>query len=162
VSVWRSGGVTLYLGDVEDVLPTLPEGSMTACLCDPPYGLGEVKDIKALLRAWLDGDGGDSQQTNGFMGKDWDKVPSPSVWREVLRVLAPGALVLAFSGARTCDLLGMSMRLAGFRDSDMLVWLVGSAFTKGADVSKQTISTITERVMAFRPLGEEDSVFSTR
>lgn len=134
---WESNEIQLYLGDVEDILPTLPGHSAVACLCDPPYGLGEVKAIHALLTAWLNGDDGKEQQTAGFMGHDWDITPSPSIWREVLRVLAPGALVLAFSGARTCDLLGVSMRLAGFRDSDMLVWLVGSAFTKATDVAKQ-------------------------
>jgi len=57
------------------------------------------------------------------MGKGWDKVPPPSVWREVLRVMKPGAYILCFAGCRTVDLMGISLRLAGFEDNNLLAWL---------------------------------------
>jgi len=34
-----SADVTLYRGDCLEVLPTLPPGSVDACICDPPYGV---------------------------------------------------------------------------------------------------------------------------
>lgn len=34
-------GVTLYLGDCRELLPTLPR--VDACVTDPPYGIGHVK-----------------------------------------------------------------------------------------------------------------------
>jgi len=123
-------------GKIEDVLRQYPPGIFSAVLCDPPYGLGEVRDIEALLKAWLANADGTDQQTAGFMGRDWDKVPHPGIWREVLRVMAPGAFIMAFSGCRTVDLLGISMRLAGFQDNNLLLWLQGQGFPKAADCSK--------------------------
>jgi len=124
-------------GKVEDVLKDYPPGTFQAVLTDPPYGLGTVKDIHGLLRHWLDGTDGEHLQTSGFMGRDWDAVPSPETWREVLRVLSPGAFIMAFSGCRTQDLMGVSMRLAGFEDNSCLYWMYSSGFPKSTDVSKQ-------------------------
>ena len=46
-------------GDCLDVMRSLPENSIEACVTDPPYGLGQVKDIAGLLTEWMaerDGD----------------------------------------------------------------------------------------------------------
>ena len=37
------GDVTLYLGDCLDALKTLPDGSVDACVVDPPYGLSFIR-----------------------------------------------------------------------------------------------------------------------
>ncbi len=64
-------------GDCLPLMADMPDESFTACLCDPPYGLS-------------------------FMGKDWDHgVPGIPYWAEVLRVLKPGAVLMAFGGTRT-------------------------------------------------------------
>ena len=36
------GRVTLHRGDMLAVLPSLPEASIDACVCDPPYVLPKV------------------------------------------------------------------------------------------------------------------------
>jgi len=123
-------------GDCLEVLRGFPDNSIDAVVTDPPYGLNEIKDLPGLLRAWLEGEDGSEWQTKGFMGKGWDKVPPPSVWREVLRVMKPGAYILCFAGCRTVDLMGISLRLAGFEDNNLLAWLQGQGFPKATDVGK--------------------------
>jgi DNA modification methylase len=111
--------VDLYLGDCLHTLRKLPDNSVDSIVTDPPYGLSKQPNMAEVLRHWLAGD--DYTHTGGgFMGKSWDSfVPGPSVWRECLRVLKPGGHLLAFAGTRTMDLMGLSLRLAGFelRDS---------------------------------------------
>ena len=41
-----------------------------------------------------------------------------------------------FAGARTQDLMGLSIRLAGFEIRDTLGWVYGSGFPKSMDISK--------------------------
>lgn len=73
----------------------------------------------------------------GFMGKTWDSfVPPPAVWDECMRVLKPGGHLLVFAGTRTQDLMGLSIRLAGFDIRDGIGWIYGSGFPKSMDVSK--------------------------
>jgi len=140
-----SDDVTLFHGDCLDVLKEMPDNSVDACVTDPPYGLSEQPDIEKVLRHWLDGDDYE-HDSRGFMSASWDSfVPSPNVWREVYRVMKPGALLLAFGGTRTSDLLSIAIRFAGFELRDTishlhnagpLLWAYGSGFPKSADLSK--------------------------
>src|SRR5260221_1048517 len=123
---------TMLHGDALTWLKSLPDNSVDACVVDPPYGLGEVKDIAGLLTAWItDGDDSPYIGKSGFMGKDWDAgVPGPRYWHEVYRVLKPGAHILCFAGTRTVDLMMISLRLANFQCRDMLMWLHGQGLPK--------------------------------
>lgn len=130
-------GVILHRGKALDVLRcSVADESIDAIVTDPPYGLSKEPDAAEVLRHRLTGDdyehGG-----GGFMGKAWDSfVPGPSVWKECLRVLKPGGYMLVFAGSRTVDLMGMSIRLAGFEIRDQIQWLYGSGFPKSMDVSR--------------------------
>lgn len=94
-------------GDVLSVLSGLPAGFFDAVLCDPPYGLA-------------------------FMGKAWDHgVPNADTWREVLRVLRPGAHLMAFGGTRTFHRQVCAIEDAGFEIRDCLMRL-----PKSLDVSR--------------------------
>ena len=96
----------IHNGDCRDVLRTLDAESIDACVTDPPYGLS-------------------------FMGKGWDRgVPGVEFWAEVLRVLKPGAHLLAFGGSRTFPRLAVAIEDAGFEIRDTLSWLYGSGFPK--------------------------------
>jgi site-specific DNA-methyltransferase (adenine-specific) len=88
------------------------------------------------------------------MGKAWDNPKTGTVplgglspfsqsqawhhaWaREVLRVLKPGAHLLAFGGTRTHHRLFCAIEDAGFEIRDTLMWLHGQGFPKSLDVSK--------------------------
>lgn len=128
--------LTLLNGDCLAVMRGMPDGSVDAVVCDPPYGLSAEPDVAEVMRHWLAGD--DYVHTgNGFMGKSWDSfVPGPSVWREALRVLKPGGHLAAFFGTRTYDIGTLAIRLAGFEVRDQLAWVYGSGFPKSLDVSK--------------------------
>jgi len=56
--------------------------------------------------------------------------------REALRVLKPGGHLLAFGGSRTYHRLASAIEDAGFELRDCLLWLYGSGFPKGLDISK--------------------------
>lgn len=104
------GEAVIYEGDCRDVLATLPEESVDACVTDPPYGLG-------------------------FMGKDWDRgVPGVEFWAAMLRVLKPGAHLLAFGGTRTHHRLMCAIEDAGFEIRDCLGWLYGTGFPKSKNL----------------------------
>lgn len=99
-------------GDCREALRGLSDASIDACVTDPPYGLS-------------------------FMGKAWDyDVPSADTWREVYRVMKPGAHLLAFFGSRTYHRGVVQIEDAGFEIRDQIMWVYGSGFPKSLDVSK--------------------------
>lgn len=130
----RSKGITLYQGKVEDVLPGLV-GAFDASLCDPPYGLAETRSVQRHSRTMNKG---------GFMGMKWDaRVPGPDTWAEVLRVLKPGAPLMAFGGPRTFHRLACAIEDGGFLLADTLCWLHGQGFPKGHAQLKPAWEPIT-------------------
>lgn len=109
----------IYQGDhygkeAPAVLKEWPENFIDAVVCDPPYELG-------------------------FMGKKWDSsgiAYSVEMWRDVLRVMKPGAHLLAFGGTRTYHRMACAIEDAGFEIRDQIQWLYGSGFPKSLDISK--------------------------
>lgn len=101
-------GYQIIQGDVLDVLRTLPDQSFQGMLSDPPYEFG-------------------------FMGRKWDKrgiAFNPEIWKEIYRVLEPGAYLLAFGGSRTFHRLTCAIEDAGFEIRDHLMWLYSQGFPK--------------------------------
>ena len=104
----------ILVGDCRVMMATLPDVSVDAVVCDPPYELG-------------------------FMGKSWDAsgiAYDVEVWRQALRVLKPGGHLLAFSGSRTYHRMTCAIEDAGFEIRDQIMWVYGSGFPKSLDVSK--------------------------
>lgn len=100
----------LHLGDCLQVLKTFPDNSFDSVVTDPPYGLS-------------------------FMGKRWDyDVPSAEIWAECLRVLKPGAHLLAFAGTRTQHRMALRIEDAGFEIRDIIAWVYGSGFPKSKNL----------------------------
>ena len=103
-------------------LKEMPENSVDSVVTDPPYGLS-------------------------FMGKKWDyDVPSIELWREVFRVLKPGAFLLSFAGTRTYHRMAVNIEDAGFEIRDMISWLYGSGFPKSLNVGKSTLKMIEKEL----------------
>lgn len=96
-------------GDCRDSMSLcLADNSVDSCVTDPPYELG-------------------------FMGKKWDRTGVAfdlTTWTEVLRVLKPGAYLLAFSGTRSYHRMATAIEDAGFEIRDQIGWVYGSGFPK--------------------------------
>jgi DNA modification methylase len=118
----------LLVGDCIEQMRTLDAESIDAVITDPPYGIG-------------------------FMGKGWDNfggspaeasASAPAAFQEfsrawaaeAYRVLKPGGYLLAFGGTRTYHRLASGLEDAGFEIRDCLLWIYGSGFPKGLNVSK--------------------------
>ena len=137
---YEDDSVVLHHGDCLEVMRTLPDASVDAVVCDPPYGLSNTDPahVADTLVRWVNGERDYLPPVKGgFMGQEWDSfVPPVAVWDECYRVLKPGGHVLAFAGSRTHDLMTLGIRLAGFDIRDSIAWLYGSGFPKSLDVSK--------------------------
>jgi site-specific DNA-methyltransferase (adenine-specific) len=93
-------------GDAVEVLASLPEASFEGAVTDPPH---EVLD------------------------QDWDRLPPVELWRAVLRVLKPGAALVAIGAARTYHRMVAAIESAGFIIEDMAVWAFATGRPPGTN-----------------------------
>jgi len=135
--------IELYCGDCLAVLATLPENSLDACVCDPPYHLTSIvkrfSNAKPETEDYAMSKSKSAYMSRGFMGKAWDGGDiafRPEVWAAVYRVLKPGAHLLAFGGTRTYHRMACAIEDAGFEVRDCVQWIYGSGFPKSLDISK--------------------------
>lgn len=138
---------TIHHGDALAVLATLEAASFDACFCDPPYHLTQAsRGGSPRVNDPATPFGRTRLGSKGFMGKTWDGGDvafRPELWREVLRVLKPGAPLLAFGGTRTFHRLACAIEDAGFILTDTLCWLHGQGFPKGQAQLKPAWEPIT-------------------
>lgn len=120
----------------------IPDNSVDSCVTDPPYHLTSI--VKRYSKTSLDGEGtnerraasradGLARLSRGFMGQIWDGGDlafQPELWAEVLRVLKPGAHLVAFGGTRTYHRMACAIEDAGFEIRDQIGWTYGSGFPK--------------------------------
>jgi DNA modification methylase len=136
------GRVNLFAGDCLEVLAGLPENSVDSVCTDPPYHLTSIVKrfgSENAVPAQVGKTGAYARATAGFMGKKWDGGDIAfrvETWAAVLRVMKPGAHLLAFSGTRTYHRMVCAIEDAGFEIRDQIAWLYGSGFPKSHDVSK--------------------------
>lgn len=87
-------------------MKTLPENSVDVCITDPPYGME-------------------------IAGVGWDhNVPPVETWKEVYRILKPGAFVLSFCSPEFYHRMAVNVEDAGFLPKDMIVWIVTTKMAK--------------------------------
>ncbi len=71
------------------------------------------------------------------MEAKWDHgVPSVEVWKELYRVLKPGAFILMFGGTRTFHRQTCTIEDAGFEIRDTLVWMYGDGYPKSHNIGQ--------------------------
>lgn len=129
-------GHIIWQGDALAVLKTIPDNSYGGCVTDTPYHLGEMRPAS---RGYPGGNDKTKALAKGFMGQEWDGGDIAfrvELWREVYRVLKPGAYLVAFSGSRSYHRMAAAIDDAGFLVTDMLHWCYGSGFPKRHDISK--------------------------
>jgi len=96
----------IICSDNVSAMRNMASNSVDACITDPPYGM----DIA---------------------GVGWDhNVPPVDTWREVYRVLKPGAFVLSFCAPEFYHRMAVAVEDAGFLPRDMVVWMVTTKMAK--------------------------------
>jgi len=95
---------SITTGNSQEVLSIYGENFFHSCITDPPYGMG------------MD---------------HWDhSVPSVDIWREVYRVLRPGAFCLAFCSPELYHRLAVNVEDAGFSIKDQIMWMTTTKMPK--------------------------------
>jgi site-specific DNA-methyltransferase (adenine-specific) len=125
--LFHDNRVHLWSGDCLERMAGLPADSFDAVVTDPPYELG-------------------------FMGRAWDRTQiahKPATWAAVLRVMKPGAHLVAFHAPKNWHRLACAIEDAGFEIRDNLLWLFGSGFPKSHQALKPAYEPI---VLARKPL----------
>ena len=153
--------IRLFEGDSLDVLATIPDGTYTGFVTDPPYGLSAPPDALDVIVQWaLTGDfvrgkGGRTKPPppglseiaarfartagpGGFLGAKWDSfVPGPRLWREVFRTCKPGAIGAVFASPRTQHWMALALVLAGFEVLDVIGHVQAQGMSKSGTVDKR-------------------------
>ena len=125
--------MTLRHGDCLEVLATLDEASVDACITDPPYHLTSIVRRFGAPDAKGPNVPVYQRSVGGFMGQTWDGGDlsfKPETWAAVLRVLKPGAALLAMGATRCWHRTAVAIEDAGFDIRDSIAWLYGSGFPK--------------------------------
>ncbi len=148
----------VYLGDCRDVLKTLEEHSVSACITDPPYNYefighkwndeeikrrtcrARAKDSKTLVKNIPYGSG----LAGGVRNERWYKRNRENIlqyqnwcleWgKQVFRVLKPGGIVAVFNSSRTVAHVQVALEGAGFYARDCLVYRRPSGIPKGLNL----------------------------
>jgi hypothetical protein len=120
--------IRLEQGDSLQILKYVQDNSIDSCICDPPYGIK-------------------------FLNKKWDHdVPSVELWKEVFRVLKPGAHLLSFFGTRTYHRGVTNLEDAGFEIRDQIGWCFGSGFPKSLNLEGELEGWGTALKPAWEPI----------
>lgn len=132
------GDCRLINGDCLEVMAALPENSVDAIVCDPPYHLTSiVKRFADGAPAQYGTDGAFARASAGFMGKQWDGGDiafRPETWAKALRVLKPGGYILAFASTRGFGRMSVALEDAGFITHPLIAWIFGSGFPKATRI----------------------------
>lgn len=140
---YHNGRVTVWQGDCRDVLAGMEPDSFDSAVVDPPYHFASiVKRFGSDGAAPAKSNGATGvykRASTGFMSCKWDGgqiAHEPATWAAVLRVLKPGAHLVAFHADKNYHRLVCAIEDAGFEIRHMLLYLYGSGFPKSHDVSK--------------------------
>ena len=165
------GRVRLYAGNCLDALAEMEPDSVDSCVTDPPYHLTSI--VRRFGKTSLDGEGtnedrarrrtdGMARLSSGFMGQKWDGGDiafDPATWAAVMRVLKPGAHLVAFGAPKNVHRLACAIEDAGFEVRDCLQWLFGSGFPKSHNIGEGWGTALKPAyepiILARKPLSEK-------
>lgn len=151
--------IRLLNGDCLEVLAGMAPESIDACVTDPPYHL--LSTVERFAKT-----GGADRKipvkehqyarlSRGFMGKSWDGGDiafRPETWAAVLRVLKPGAHLVAFGAPKNYHRLACAIEDAGFEVRDSLMWIFGSGFPKSHNLDGDREGWGTALKPAYEPI----------
>ena len=91
IPYYEHGGITIYHGDCDDILPTIDDADL--CLTDPPYGVG----------GWSSTGGNSITADEAVAINRWDVMPHDSTLR---RCVAKASYSIMWGGNYLCASLG--------------------------------------------------------
>nr|WP_295456989.1 site-specific DNA-methyltransferase [uncultured Thiodictyon sp.] len=148
---------SLLVGDCRELLKTLPESSIAACITDPPYNyefighkwdhaeiqrrLDRIRSSNTLVKNIPYGSGLAGGVRNArWYAKNRKNILDYQEWcyswgAEVFRVCKPGAIVAVFNSSRTMAHVQVALERAGFYARDCIVYRRSSGIPKGLNVA---------------------------
>jgi len=145
VNDWQDGPVRVLVGDCRGRLRDLPDASVDALVTDPPAG------ISFMGRSWDHDRGGRDAWVRTFT----------ATFREVRRVLKPGAHGLVWALPRTSHWTATALEDAGFEVRDIVHHHFGSGFPKSKNLDGEwegwgtALKPATEHwILVRKPLSE--------
>ena len=166
-------------GDCVEQMRAMPEASVDAIVCDPPYGLefmgkewdrlstpgAVIRDPATERGGFQDGNGGNPYSRSrieygrGNRGESRAMQEWHEAWaREALRVLKPGGHLLAFGGTRTYHRLACAVEDAGFEIRDSIAWQHMEGLFCACDDPVRRVRPDVRDVPATDPSGERADV----
>ncbi|OCQ99187.1 DNA methyltransferase [Oscillatoriales cyanobacterium USR001] len=151
----------VLIGDCREVMKSLPENYVSACITDPPYNYEFIghkwndseikrrierinsKKNKTLVKNIPYGSG----LAGGVRNERWyqrnrNNILDYEKWcfewgEELFRICKPGATVLVFNSTRTVAHVQVALENAGFYARDILVYKRPSGIPKGVNIKQQ-------------------------
>jgi site-specific DNA-methyltransferase (adenine-specific) len=135
----KKSTVRLLNGKWQKILSTLPDESVDAAVFDGPYLLTDKKvEIDKLMQCYLNGQEYVQNGKRGYNKAKWDNtITGPQFFKELMRVLKPGAHVVSFAPNKNAHLMVLGMQVAGLHIKDTLFWTYSSGVQKGGYVGKR-------------------------
>ena len=151
----------VLIGDCREVMKSLPENYISACITDPPYNYEFIghkwddseiqrrikrinsKKNKTLVKNIPYGSG----LAGGVRNERWyqrnrNNILDYEKWcfewgEELFRICKPGATILVFNSTRTVAHVQVALENAGFYARDILVYKRPSGIPKGVNIKQQ-------------------------
>ncbi len=150
--------IDIRIGDMRVSLDEMEPNSIDSCVTDPPYHLASIVKrfgAEGAAPAKSKQSGVYERSSRGFMGQTWDGGDvafRPETWAKVLRVLKPGAHLLAFAASKNAHRLFCAVEDAGFEIRDTIMWLYGSGFPKSHNLEGEWGGWGTALKPAYEPI----------
>lgn len=150
--------IDIRIGDMRVSLDAMAANSIDSCVTDPPYHLASIVKrfgAEGAAPAKSKQSGVYERSSRGFMGQTWDGGDiafQPETWAKVLRVLKPGAHLLAFAASKNAHRLTCAIEDAGFEVRDTIMWLYGSGFPKSHNLDGEWEGWGTALKPAYEPI----------
>lgn len=107
---FQNESVSLYNQDCLKIMQTWEDNVIDTVITDPPYALT-------------------------LMNRKWDvSLPPIEIWKELLRVSKPGAVLMAFGHTKTYHRLACLIEDAGWELIDTISWMYGKGMPKGLNI----------------------------